>query len=198
MHSLRESQTRQALALAHAHVHTHLHSATENQKKKLLLADAMSVRCSCVCFVFVFHFRCATTTCAGVLHQQVQFEILMVRELPNIVVTVEFNFIVVHFFCFSVAVMVWPCGYVLDGKSRASASIVVIYATLISDRRIEIGVNFKLLSFYRWQPTHRAYAHIHAELKTHNSFPGFSIDLLPHCGRCKREIRTHQIRKTAK
>lgn len=28
------------------------------------------------------------------LHQQVQFEILMVHELPNIVVTVEFRFVV--------------------------------------------------------------------------------------------------------
>lgn len=114
----------------------HSHSLTRTcartyilqRKKTLLLADAMSVRRS---LSFVFIFGVATTTCAGVLHQQVQFEILMVRELPNIVVTVEFH---CRFSFVSLLLMVLAArGYVLDGKSRASASIVfVIYAVLIS------------------------------------------------------------------
>lgn len=83
----------------------------------------------CVHFVIV---SCVTVVGAGVLHQQVQFEILMVHELPNIVDIVEFiqhsRYEATVAAAATVACVwgVWwsfvfdSCGYVLNGKSRVS------------------------------------------------------------------------------
>lgn len=190
MHSMRESKNKTG--------RPHGERTPPSRYCSSLTRNVFAYMRDCCCFLSIglgLVWAVSAAPATGVLHQQVQFELInkwFVNCLMCRCQYVELDFCLVVAVAIAVVDKMVTCPVL----SHVSA-IVSIFEVLINARCVSESGSFSICCPYTGDthaPTYGvAYAITCVSMfPTHISWI-LSIDLLPHCSRCKREIRTSQV-----